>query len=98
MTSGTKRSIILTPRFYGGIKGSLCLRTKIFHWHMKEGDFRDYHLLLDEQAEQIFAMTGMSRKERTRSAELRPAPSAKYRNSNASRTKNEEPVAPNEDE
>ena len=38
MTSGTRRSIILIPRFYGGNKGSLCLRTKIFHWHMNEDD------------------------------------------------------------
>ena len=41
----------------GGNKGSLCLRTKDFHRQMKEPDFRDYHLLLDEQAEQIFACT-----------------------------------------
>jgi starvation-inducible DNA-binding protein len=35
----------------------LYLKTKNFHWHMSGGHFRDYHLLLDEQAEQIFAMT-----------------------------------------
>ena len=57
MTSGTKRSIILIPRFYGGNKGSLCLKTEDFHRQMKEPDFRDYHLLLGEQAEQIFAIT-----------------------------------------
>jgi len=33
------------------------LKTKNFHWHMTGSHFRDYHLLLDEQAEQIFAMT-----------------------------------------
>jgi len=65
---------------------------------MKAQDFRDYHLLLVEHAEQIFAITMMSESERTRSAELRHAPSAKYRNSHASRTKNKEPVGPNEDE
>ncbi len=32
-------------------------KTKNFHWHMTGPHFRDYHLLLDEQAEQIFAMT-----------------------------------------
>ena len=32
-------------------------KTKNFHWHMSEPHFRDYHLLLDEQASQIFAMT-----------------------------------------
>ena len=36
---------------------SLYLKTKNFHWHMSGSHFRDYHLLLDEQAEQIFAMT-----------------------------------------
>ena len=35
----------------------LYLKTKNFHWHMTGKHFRDYHLLLDEQAEQIFAMT-----------------------------------------
>lgn len=32
------------------------LKTKNFHWHISGVHFRDYHLLLDEQAEQIFAM------------------------------------------
>jgi len=36
---------------------ALYLKTKNFHWHMSGSHFRDYHLLLDEQAEQIFAMT-----------------------------------------
>jgi starvation-inducible DNA-binding protein len=35
----------------------LYLKTKNFHWHMSGSHFRDYHLLLDEHAEQIFAMT-----------------------------------------
>lgn len=35
---------------------ALYLKTKNFHWHMTGPHFRDYHLLLDEQAEQIFAM------------------------------------------
>jgi starvation-inducible DNA-binding protein len=33
------------------------LKTKNFHWHMRGSHFRDYHLLLDEQATQIFAMS-----------------------------------------
>src|SRR5262249_49242573 len=33
------------------------VKTKNFHWHMSGRHFRDYHLLLDEQAAQIFAMT-----------------------------------------
>jgi starvation-inducible DNA-binding protein len=36
---------------------TLYLKTKNFHWHMSGAHFRDYHLLLDEQGEQIFAMT-----------------------------------------
>jgi starvation-inducible DNA-binding protein len=35
----------------------LYVKTKNFHWHMSGRHFRDYHLLLDEQAEQVFAMT-----------------------------------------
>ena len=33
---------------------ALYLKTKNFHWHMSGPSFRDYHLLLDEQGEQIF--------------------------------------------
>lgn len=36
---------------------AIYLKTKNFHWHMSGPHFRDYHLLLDEQAEQLFAMT-----------------------------------------
>jgi starvation-inducible DNA-binding protein len=35
---------------------ALYVKTKNFHWHMSGPHFRDYHLLLDEQSEQIFAM------------------------------------------
>jgi starvation-inducible DNA-binding protein len=35
----------------------LYLKTKNFHWHVSGPHFRDYHLLLDEQGEQIFATT-----------------------------------------
>src|SRR5205814_4271298 len=35
----------------------LYLKTKNFHWHMSGPHFRDYHLLLDEHADQIFATT-----------------------------------------
>src|SRR5271163_4125025 len=63
---------LLTPTDLGGeasadIAGSmnailadvfaLYLKTKNFHWHMSGPHFRDYHLLLDEQADQIFATT-----------------------------------------
>ena len=36
---------------------ALYLKTKNFHWHMSGPHFRDYHLMLDEQSAQIFAMT-----------------------------------------
>lgn len=36
---------------------SLYIKTKNFHWHMSGPHFRDYHLALDEQGEQLFAMT-----------------------------------------
>lgn len=36
---------------------ALYIKTKNFHWHLSGPHFRDYHLLFDEQAEQIFAMT-----------------------------------------
>ncbi len=36
---------------------ALYLKTKNFHWHVSGPHFRDYHLLLDEQGDRIFAMT-----------------------------------------
>jgi starvation-inducible DNA-binding protein len=36
---------------------AIYLKTKNFHWHMSGPHFRDYHLLLDDQADQLFAMT-----------------------------------------
>ena len=36
---------------------ALYVKTKNFHWHMSGPHFRDYHLLLDDQGDQIFAMT-----------------------------------------
>jgi starvation-inducible DNA-binding protein len=35
---------------------ALYIKTKNFHWHLSGPHFRDYHLLFDEQADQIFAM------------------------------------------
>jgi starvation-inducible DNA-binding protein len=36
---------------------ALYLKTKNFHWHMSSPHFRDYHLMLDDQGDQIFSMT-----------------------------------------
>jgi starvation-inducible DNA-binding protein len=47
----------------GGMNGiladvfALYMKTKNFHWHMSGPHFRDYHLLLDEQADQLYAMS-----------------------------------------
>jgi starvation-inducible DNA-binding protein len=47
----------------GGLKAlladvfALYLKTKNFHWHMSGPNFRDYHLMLDDHGDQIFAMT-----------------------------------------
>ena len=47
----------------GGLNGiladvfALYLKTKNFHWHMSGPHFRDYHLLLDEHGDQLYAMT-----------------------------------------
>src|SRR6201985_3093064 len=56
---GAKASVDIA----GGMNGiladvfALYLKTKNFHWHMSGPHFRDYHLMLDEQSDQIFAMT-----------------------------------------
>ena len=36
---------------------ALYVKTKNFHWHVSGPHFRDYHLLLDEQADQLFSLT-----------------------------------------
>ena len=38
---------------------ALYMKTKNFHWHMSGPHFRDYHLMLDEHADQLFAMTDL---------------------------------------
>jgi DNA-binding ferritin-like protein len=50
---------------------ALYLKTKNFHWHMSGPHFRDYHLLLDEQGDQIFATTDAIA-ERVRKSVARP--------------------------
>jgi starvation-inducible DNA-binding protein len=58
---------------------ALYIKTKNFHWHIAGPHFRGYHLLLDEQAAQIFAMTDDIRKELARSAAQQSARSATSR-------------------
>ncbi|MEO6954337.1 MAG: DNA starvation/stationary phase protection protein [Polyangia bacterium] len=59
----TDLSAAATKDIAGGLNATLAdvfalyLKTKNFHWHVSGPHFRDYHLLLDEQATQIFAMT-----------------------------------------
>src|ERR1700716_2763889 len=66
-TSALKTPTDLAPKGVAAIEGelrqlladvfALYVKTKNFHWHMSGPHFRNYHLLLDEQAEQLFAMT-----------------------------------------
>src|SRR5258705_7972828 len=66
-TTALKTPTDLAPKGVAAIEGelrqlladvfALYVKTKNFHWHMSGPHFRDYHLLLDEQADQIFAMT-----------------------------------------
>src|SRR3954462_12784215 len=66
-TTLLKKPTDLTPDAIRDISGALnilladvfglYLKTKSFHWHMSGPHFRDYHLLLDEHGDQIFAMT-----------------------------------------
>jgi len=51
----TKISAVLRPLLADVF--ALYVKTKNFHWHISGRHFRDYHLLLDEQAGQVFAMT-----------------------------------------
>jgi starvation-inducible DNA-binding protein len=65
--SALKTPSDLDPKGVAAIEGELLqlladvfalyVKTKNFHWHMSGPHFRDYHLLLDEHAEQLFAMT-----------------------------------------
>jgi len=63
MTTSTDLNAAATKDVAAALNGiladafALYLKTKNFHWHMSGQHFRDYHLLLDEQAGQILAMT-----------------------------------------
>ncbi len=52
-----------TPQLQGSLNAlladifALYLKTKNFHWHMSGPHFRDYHLMLDEQGDQLYAVT-----------------------------------------
>jgi starvation-inducible DNA-binding protein len=58
---------------------ALYLKTKNFHWHMSGPHFRDYHLMLDDQSDQIFAMTDVLAERVRKVGILRYIPSARYR-------------------
>jgi starvation-inducible DNA-binding protein len=57
LTSSAKRDISGALTILLADMFTLYLKTKNFHWHMSGPHFRDYHLLLDEQGDQIFATT-----------------------------------------
>ena len=75
---------------------ALYVKTKNFHWHMSGQHFRDYHLLLDEQATQIFAMTDTSRNARARSAGQRSVRSATSQKPTTERQQQGSELAPQE--
>ena len=63
LATPTTLSASATKNITGGLNAILAdvfaiyMKTKNFHWHMSGPHFRDYHLLLDEQAEQLYGMT-----------------------------------------
>lgn len=63
LATRTDLSAAATKDIAGALNGiladvfALYLKTKNFHWHASGPHFRDYHLLLDEQADQLYAMT-----------------------------------------
>jgi starvation-inducible DNA-binding protein len=65
---------------------------------MKAQDFRDYHLLFDEHAEQIFAMTDDLGERAHKIGGTTPCSISEISEQQRLKNKNEEPVAPNEDE
>jgi starvation-inducible DNA-binding protein len=65
---------------------------------MKAQDFRDYHLLLDEQAEQIFGVTDDLGERAHKIGGTTPCSISEISEQQRLKNKNEEPVAPNEDE
>src|SRR5437868_3280313 len=62
---------------------TLYLKTKNFHWHMSGPHFRDYHLLLDEQGAQIFAVTGAMAERVRKIGGTTLVPSARYQDCSA---------------
>src|SRR6266487_4371982 len=58
-TSRRKRYRIFPPRstLFSPMSLPCYVKTKNFHWHVSGPHFRDYHLMLDEQGDQIFATT-----------------------------------------
>src|ERR1700736_403188 len=57
LSSNATRDVVAALNLLLADAFALYIKTKNFHWHMSGPHFRDYHLLLDEQADQIFAMT-----------------------------------------
>jgi starvation-inducible DNA-binding protein len=63
LTTPTDLKVAATRDIAGAMNAILAdvfaiyLKTKNFHWHLSGPHFRDYHLLLDEQADQLYAMT-----------------------------------------
>src|SRR6202011_3437206 len=59
LSSNATRDVVAALNLLLADAFALYMKTKNFHWHMSGPHFRDYHLMLDEQSDQIFAMTDM---------------------------------------
>ena len=75
---------------------ALYVKTKNFHWHIRGRHFRDYHLLLDEQATQIFAMTDMIAERGRKIDETTIRPIAGIARNQRLKDNNKEAVSPQE--
>jgi starvation-inducible DNA-binding protein len=73
---------------------ALYLKMKNFHWHITGRHFRDYHLLLDEQADQLFAMTDDDRRTSTQDWREHDSFDQRYLPPSSLKDNNEEFAAP----
>src|SRR5262249_51709165 len=73
---------------------ALYVKTKNFHWHMSGRHFRDYHLLLDEQATQIFAMTDPIAERARKIAETHIRQKSNIEKNKRNKKKNKKSVTP----
>jgi len=69
-------------------------KTKNLHWHMSGPHFRDYHLMLDEQATQVFAMTDVLAERVRKVGHLTPRPIGEVTRNQRAADNDAPPLAP----